>query len=156
MKLYHFSESPLELKMDYPYKDRLHLDKPGGLWVSVGNAWHKWCHDEHFFLHHLAYKTEIKLHKYANILIIRGVRQLDNFHQKYKTPVMTDSEGINWIQLKKHYQGIIITPYLWLRRLNLLWYYTWDVASGVIWDLSAIKTVIPTRQYLNKRESNIL
>ena len=43
------------------------------------------------------------------------------------------------------YQGIIIAPYLWTRRHHEStgWYYSWDCASGVIWDARAIAELKP-------------
>ena len=40
-----------------------------------------------------------------------------------------------WDTLIGQYDGIEICPYLQQFRMsNSMWYYTWDVASGCIWD----------------------
>lgn len=50
---------------------------------------------------------------------------------------------IDWKKVTEEYQGIIISPYIWQRRLapHTMWYYGWDVASGCIWDTDAIEEV---------------
>lgn len=49
--------------------------------------------------------------------------------------------AFDWIDVASRYSGIEIAPYQWKRRIHpsTFWYYTWDCASGCIWDLSAIK-----------------
>jgi hypothetical protein len=50
-------------------------------------------------------------------------------------------ERIDCERLYQEYQGLFITPYIPVCRLSMAcnWYYTWDCASGVIWDLSCIE-----------------
>lgn len=52
---------------------------------------------------------------------------------------------LDWAAIGKLYDGIIIAPYLWERRLNggAMWYYGWDCASGCIWNPRAISEVNP-------------
>jgi hypothetical protein len=56
---------------------------------------------------------------------------------------------IAWDRLRERYQGLIVTPYIWERRLTMgngpdaMWYYFWDCASGCIWDPAAIASVTP-------------
>ena len=59
-----------------------------------------------------------------------------------------DVYDIDWNRVAKKYQGIIITPYIWERRLTTTctWYYGWDVASGCIWDNKAIKEITDARK----------
>ena len=48
---------------------------------------------------------------------------------------------IAWEKVAAKYDGLIITPYIWQRRMELNWYYTWDCASGCIWNVRAIKDI---------------
>jgi hypothetical protein len=120
--------------------------KPRGFWVSDDADecnWRSWCESEEFgcgpkFAH------EIYLHPSARILIIGTNEEFDAFNAEYG--VRDISEYIAWDRVCAEYQGIIITPYLYERRFGPLWYYTWDCASGCIWDADAIagwSTLIP-------------
>ena len=44
---------------------------------------------------------------------------------------------INWVKVSKDYGGIETCPFLWKRK-GYLWYGSWDVASGCIWNTKAI------------------
>lgn len=118
--------------------------KPHGFWVSDEDdyGWHEWCNNENFYIENLKVAHEITLHEDANILYIRSVEALDEFTERYRLSPIS-SHQICWAEVAKEYQGIIITPYLWERRLdrNSSWYYGWDVASGCIWDAKAIKSI---------------
>lgn len=50
---------------------------------------------------------------------------------------------IQWEKVKKEYDGIVIAPYQWECRLRnkFMWYYSWDCASGCIWNIDAIATM---------------
>ena len=45
------------------------------------------------------------------------------------------------VMLDRRVDGIIIAPYQWYCRMTVDWYYTWDCASGCIWNLDAIESV---------------
>jgi hypothetical protein len=47
---------------------------------------------------------------------------------------------INWPKVAQDYSGIEICPYQWKFRLNYMWYYGWDVASGCIWNQNALNS----------------
>lgn len=116
--------------------------KPRGLWVSVGSEWADWAKAEKFGVERLKEKTTVVLKKHAKILRISTAEELDNFTAKYrgddkKFPM------INWKKVAAKYQGIVIAPYIWSRRMtnHTMWYYGWDVASGCVWDPNAIKEI---------------
>ncbi|QBI98814.1 hypothetical protein SEA_BOBBY_184 [Mycobacterium phage Bobby] len=50
-------------------------------------------------------------------------------------------DWIDWGKVAADYGGIIIAPYQWSRRMDPHWYYTWDCASGCIWNLEAIESL---------------
>ena len=50
----------------------------------------------------------------------------------------------NWDDVVRQYDGLIIAPYQWAKRCDYSWYYGWDCASGVIWNLRAVASVKPT------------
>jgi hypothetical protein len=77
-------------------------------------------------------------------LVLSTVYEILHFNEKYKTLFSDNSfRNIDWKKVKKHYKGIIISPYQWKLRLDtrVFWYYGWDCSSGCIWDLSCITNV---------------
>lgn len=133
-------------------------EKPHGLWVSVEGAcdWASWCVGNDFDTEFLSDKWEIVLAENANILRIASIGEIDAFTEKYgiydtrchevlrsgglATSHFGRQPAIDWPRVAKEYQGIIIAPYIWERRMETHtgWYYGWDCASGCIWDAEAI------------------
>ena len=167
MRLVHFSKEPLGEIVSVP--EQVPGMKPRGLWVSdeTGGGWSKWCESEQFQLDRLALAHEVKLAPQANILFLRDAEAIDVFTLGYRSDIL-DKHGppiksvkvgdkefkfennifIDWATVAKKYQGIIITPYIYERRLSIFhdcpdtsWYYGWDCASGCIWDATAIESV---------------
>ncbi len=119
--------------------------KPSGLWVSVGNAWQKWCQCEEFNLEGLTHSQEVVLSPEANILYLTSEKELNEFTAEYKgvDPNWDFVRGIIWERASTDYQGIIINPYQREKQFHsdMLWYYGWDCASGCIWDAKAIESI---------------
>jgi hypothetical protein len=123
--------------------------KPAGLWLSDEDdySWSQWCHDADFALDDLQLGYEITMAE-ANVRLIQDVAALDAFSNEFGyEPEWHRGIGytrsqyikyIDWPVVASRYQGVLITPYLWQRRLDYMWYYGWDCASGVIWDPAAI------------------
>jgi hypothetical protein len=87
---------------------------PHGLWFSCGSKWIEWILKNNLYKTSWAnvkYVYEIKINK-KNILKIKNTDELINFHNKYAK--YNDKVGfkINWISVKKDYDGIVICPYL--------------------------------------------
>ena len=152
LKRIHFSEKPFRLLADRSYKQKVGL-KPQGLWYSVEggeDGWKAWCTSEDFCLENLTVENHLTLDE-SRLLKIKTVEQLDHFHERFmKVNLlhgMNGVEGINWKEVAKHHSGIEIAPYRWSRRMEpgFIWYYSWDCASGCIWDLSTI-TALETPQ----------
>lgn len=142
MNFYHYSEEPLADLNPYT-PEKFYISGPGkphGFWVSVEDDWERWCREEHYHLERLRYRTQIILAEDAEILYITTAEELDEFTDKYrKEKHIVSTDEIDWNRVREEYQGIVIAPYIWSRRLSLMWYYTWDCASGCIWDVSIIK-----------------
>lgn len=112
--------------------------KPRGLWYGVGDAWTEWCRSEmpQWIREHT---YEITLRADARVLRLQDELAILGFQDEY---VSTDGWGYpDWKRLAKQYDGLEIAPYQWRLRLNLMWYYGWDCASGCIWNPRAIATV---------------
>lgn len=152
MKLMHFSGEALELTDLRNDFHTLHTQeigtKPWGFWVSdeaANYGWRKFCCESNVRVFNLKHQHIIELADDANILYLTSAEHLQAFTKEYGAPLYSgsDLDYIDWIEVAKKYQGIIITPYIWSMRLSMEahWYYPWDCASGCIWDVAAIKTV---------------
>jgi hypothetical protein len=146
----HMSERPLEVIHDMSkvreasYKHR--PDKPTGFWYQTGREWEKWCEGnmEHWLTPHLSI-ISVNLDKFK---VIRNAWEMENFANEYKdeerqvlTSLSRYHQAIDWKRVMSEYSGIEISPYIHAARMHMFWYYTWDVASGCVWDNDAIKIV---------------
>lgn len=112
-------------------------DKPNGLWYAVGSSWIDWVKDnmpeweyDNVFSVELDPSKIIKLSSHDDIMEFTS-----RYKKNYHGFIMID-----WGKVSQDYSGIEISPYIWkARKLN--WYYTWDVASGCIWNQDAIKSI---------------
>ena len=61
----------------------------------------------------------------------------------WRSDHLRDYGCIDWRLVAEEWQGIVIAPYLWERRFDsdARWYYSWDCASGCIWDHRAIAAI---------------
>lgn len=160
--LEHFTDQPMEFdRRIYEQGKPLGYMKPNGFWVSVAGPddWPAWCRREEFRVDTLEHRSVVVLADDANILHISTPEQLDEFHLKFcvddvdfprSRPWMFEAGlderkywSLDWAAVAQQYQGVIIAPYQWPRRLDVMWYYGWDCASGCIWDLDAIVSVTP-------------
>jgi hypothetical protein len=121
-------------------------DKPAGFWVSVdgGDDWESWCIAEDFAKERLAIRHRVTLAPNANILLLNGPFSLDAFTREYRVDTSSlNRDRIDWKLVGERYDGIIIAPYVWSRRLDgdCGWYYNWDCASGCIWQPRAVASI---------------
>ena len=156
-RLIHYSNKPLKKVWSVEQEDPTSTSftrKPEGLWVSVEGEddWHEWCTSEEFRVELLACATEVVLKPDAKILRLSTASQLDQLESEYGVPdeVLKSSRisyvSIQWERVAEKYQGIIIAPYMWSCRLDMMWYYAWDCASGCIWDADAVAELRPIEQ----------
>ena len=152
LSLSHFSNEPY-LRHIYSKKQRVAeyrscFDKPCGLWVSVDGEhdWPSWCESESFGIGR--FRHQIYLAPDSNVLHLKSASDIMDFRAKWgieKEDRFRDVY-IPWEKVAEAYQGIIIAPYQWSRRMEENWYYGWDCASGCIWDAAAIQCAEPIRE----------
>lgn len=155
IKTFHYSSEPEELDVSKIY-DQILFYKPNGLWFSVEDeeddqTWKTWCEAEEFCPENLVCCHEITFKTSAKILYLKSFDEILDFTKKYNathlfpfSKVMDESSfTIDWEVISQEYDGIIIAPYCWNARLdhNTSWYYTWDCASGCIWNLNQIESM---------------
>lgn len=157
MKFIHYSDEKVGLDIHvYPDYIPPYEMKPRGLWFSVESDdfpddnvnWKEWCETQEFCLDCLKYAHEITFKPDAKILHLKSPQEIWDLSEKYPSepnknilPMFFGKPyGINWVNMKKDYQGIIIAPYQWPCRLSVhcIWYYGWDCSSGCVWDLNCI------------------
>lgn len=126
--------------------------KPRGFWISNDAAevnWRSWCIDENFSLASLATAHDVSLASDSNLLLISSAAELDAFHEGYAAHNgFRRDYAIRWGDVASKYDGVLITPYIWERRLSdrAGWYYGWDCASGCIWNARAIASISPRQK----------
>ncbi len=152
--LRHFADLPVlevhDIKQRNPVDNMLHFGKPKGLWVSDESSeqsWSNWCEAEQFGIGALEHLVDLA--PGANILRIETLEQLDGFGARYGIcpdhEYFRDEPAIQWADVERDFDGILITPYHWERRLHpgSSWYYGWDCASGCIWRSRAVSRIEP-------------
>lgn len=154
--LMHYTSEPLVFDPTRIYEqgEPHSYGKPKGLWVSVAGEddWPSWCQYEECFTDSLVVAHRVTLAASAKVRTIASAFELDAFTGIYTVQTdwerkwpwkMTDRTKwpIDWREVAKDYDGLIIAPYQWSRRMETEWYYGWDCASGCIWNLDAIESV---------------
>jgi hypothetical protein len=146
MRLLHYSNKPLgllEVRQQFQHPDF----KPRGLWVSCEGPddWPTWCRNEEFCPDRLEVVHEVTLRPEAKVLTLDSFDALIDFNDEFKDrgPSISSLHTIRWDKVARLYDGILIAPYQWQARWEheTLWYYTWDCASGCIWNPAAIQSV---------------
>lgn len=112
--------------------------KPQGQWFGTGPSWLEFIDEENPqwagpYTYVITLDTQ-------SVLEISTPAQLLDFTRKYG---VERGFEIDWSVVAQSYKGIDISPYISSMRLNpqTAWYYGWDVASGCVWDPSAITSV---------------
>jgi hypothetical protein len=101
---------------------------------------------EQFCLDHLTCVHDVELVPNANVLILRSAEEIDRFNAEWTEHGNAGEmffSYIAWSTLRQKFDGLIVTPYIWDRRLapNCMWYYGFDCASGCIWHPTAIRSI---------------
>lgn len=151
MRLIHFSATPVtevyavQQEVKHP---RDFGPKPKGLWVSDEDeyGWREWCEDNQFGEDRMTCAHLVELADDARAMTLTSAEDIDRFTDQYGH----ERDGghyywADWERLATTHQGILITPYIWQRRMtnHTSWYYPWDCASGCIWDPAAVKSITP-------------
>ena len=136
--------------------------KPAGLWYGCGTGWLEFASSEfESGLGKYVYKLDID---YSKVLRISEDGQLLKFTSEFKAPLrdyekIFKGEGkrvsnIDWGKVASKYGGIEINPYIPGLRLDhrTSWYYGWDVASGCLWNQSALKKLELFAAYDEKKD----
>jgi len=118
--------------------------KPKGLWYACGDEWIQWAINENYGFGDWVYLVHIDM---AKMLKLKNAAEVRDFSAEFEVPRNSSSKSeyyhfnIDWPKVAARYSGIEICPYVSSLRLEpeVAWYYGWDVASGCVWDPSALK-----------------
>jgi hypothetical protein len=142
--------SSIDLSKKYEDIDIIKHSKPYGLWYGINGSWIDWCEgnwSSRIGKNDFAISLDLK-----HILIIDTRKKLKIFNNKYKKIISISKNNfefnvIDWNAVKKEYKGIEIRNYHKIKNfdfmlsLSFVWFLSWDVDSGCIWDLTAIKKI---------------
>ncbi len=117
--------------------------KPGGFWFDVDGDWLRWMRSE-MPEWVKPYWYEVVVPRDFRMLRISTCRALDEFTEEFRArdARVGTHRTIHWGNVAHRYDGIVIAPYQYRRRLDpsTSWYYSWDVASGCVWsNLAALR-----------------
>lgn len=114
-------------------------DKPKGLWYAIGNEWIKYLQQTtNNFAEEYIYEIQINPEK---MLLLDTDEKIFEFTKLYgKQKAGFKNFHIDWKTVAERYSGIEINPHSWKASRELEWYMTWSIASGCIWNKSAIKS----------------
>lgn len=171
MILEHYSDSAEPLDLDALGRHRRPLsDKPDGLWVSVPGPsdWPAFCRSADFHLGR--HRHLVTIADDANLLVLDTIVSVLGLHRLFpgRDPVAEmlasmpgghafgmDSFSIDWAAIAERWDGVLIPTYQHSARLSdkARWYYSWDCASGCIWNRRAIAKVEAPRQSKRNRKA---
>jgi len=142
MRLVHFSDNPA-LKVEFKKQSEGGPPfKPRGLWVSdeedPDQGWKAWSLREEWNLEGLKFEYEIHLVEHPDLCILTTVEDIHDFTFQFASDDADKGTvwEIDWDEVRKYANGIIITPYQVGCRCDpaTIWYNGWDCASGCIWN----------------------
>lgn len=140
MKLTHHHHAGWRFIRTQEYTQGAH--KPNGLWLSVDDDWRRWCEIENYGIGD--HETEFRIAAPEKVLTITNADELRAFTAEWMASDPIEQYRWEWQNLvDAGWSGIMIAPYIWECRLldGTAWYYSWDVASACIWDLSILEEV---------------
>lgn len=118
--------------------------KPNGIWYQVDDEWEKWIEGENWAPREYKHKYLVGTSK-ANILKLSTAEEVIEFQESYKARMYPEATiyNIDWGKVQGIWDGIEISPYFHELRsrvnVDMLWYYGWDVASGVVWNYQDLR-----------------
>ena len=125
-------------------------DKPVGLWYGFGHSWLEWVRYampkweeryDHIFLLEVN-DSVVKSMSTNEELLLFTEKYSSSKNKPSGTSGHSGQNLIDWDLVSNDYAGIEINPYIYsARNKRTEWYSSWDVASGCIWDKSAIRSI---------------
>jgi hypothetical protein len=131
--------------------------KPSGLWISDESpnsvrSWTQYMCEEELGWYYRQHIYDVKFDA-SDLLLLPNKQAIYDFTTEFFNEEIAASyphrlsgifyDWIMWDKVSEKYSGILITPYIWSCRLNRAcnWYYSWDCASGCIWNAEVITSI---------------
>jgi hypothetical protein len=112
--------------------------KPVGLWYGTGASWLYWCgHEMPGWVGGYLYRVTLNTDYILRLTTPEAVLAFtDEYGQSTWGYRRNHIDSIDWPAVAEKYSGIEIAPYQHSLRMGdyTFWYYSWDVASGCVWD----------------------
>lgn len=130
----------LNLNKKIDQKQLKNFFKPNGLWYALGGGWLDFL-ESNWESHNFQYENMFYIDiDYSQILRINTKDKFEKFENKFAASLNGGRyKMINWVSVSEEYKGVEIIPHMTEMRFDSFWYSTWDIASGCIWDTTAIK-----------------
>lgn len=163
--LIHFTWEPLSVDDLEPadQSEDTGMGKPAGIWFSVGEAWLDFGGESRMFAkvgYDRAYR--LTLADDADLVHLSSKGDIFRFTDDFRLDLLEEYErlpgganityDLDWHAVADLWSGIVVVPYISTARLDpsVNWYYSWDIASACIWDVSVIGALEPVEANLDK------
>jgi hypothetical protein len=112
--------------------------KPRGMWYGIGTDWIDWVRGNmpHWETDNI-FKIDVNMNK---IKVLKNEKDVIEFQAKYGVDKFGFGDyKIDWSKVAQDYSGIEVNPYDYGIRMKYMWYGTFDIASGCIWNSRGLK-----------------
>ena len=109
------------------------VSKPVGLWLSVGDAWERWCMRENIFLDRVAWRRPVTIRHDARVLVMNNLSaEFEDFTQRYADPADEFRVPV-WDRVASDLDILVLWPWEWpVVSDHYRWDQAWDCPSGVV------------------------
>lgn len=150
MEWYHFSRKPIETVESaflnpekYPVRSSF---KPRGIWLSDEQdkdiCWSTYAKQMEIYDGEV-YTYRVKLNEASRLLYLDTTERVMWFHKHFSEYNSLCEERISLIKddvYKRHWKGIVYSPYFPELGRDYFWYRVLDIPSACIWDASCIES----------------
>lgn len=132
MKFTHHTTDPFVLDRNRQYEQAVEENythvKPDGLWLSVDGDWERYCSEDacvddsegnHYRHHTFTHETSFSL-DLETVLLVTSSNEMRGFGEIFRDRSYRGRGGVDWARVASQYKGILIAPYLWEMRLDIV------------------------------------
>ena len=113
--------------------------KPVALWLSVEDAWERWCYRENIFLDRVAWRRQVTIRPDARVALIDNQSAaFDGFTDRYADPDEDEFRVPDWPRVATDLDVLILWPWEWPQASHYRWDQAWDCPSGVVFTPDAV------------------
>ena len=107
--------------------------KPVAQWLSVEDAWERWCRRESVFSERVAWRRAVSFTADARIKVIDNLSlDFDSFTDRYADPADVEFRVPCWEQVAADLDVLLLWPWQRPPLRRYRWDLTWDCPSGVV------------------------